>query len=82
MASTQSTWPPGCEPDAFTREKGSSGFGEIVVFIDGCLGTEGILEFASALAEPHGARRLAYSCSPSPQLLRRRRSLAAWVSLR
>ena len=66
MANTQSTWSPGPEPDAFTREKGSSGFGEIVVFIDGCLGTEGILEFASALAEPYGARLISVFMQPQP----------------
>ena len=66
MASTQSTWSPGSEPDAFTREKGSSGFGEIVVFIDGCFGTEGILEFASALAEPHGARLISVFMQRQP----------------
>jgi nucleotide-binding universal stress UspA family protein len=66
MASTQSTWSPGPEPDAFTREKGISGFGEIVVFIDGCLGTEGILEFAGALAEPYGARLISVFMQPQP----------------
>lgn len=67
MASTQSTWSPGSEPDAFRREtKGSSGFREIVVFIDGCLGTEGILEFTSALAELHGARMISVFMQPQP----------------
>jgi nucleotide-binding universal stress UspA family protein len=66
MASTQSTWSPGSEPDAFTRGKGSSGFGEIVVFIDGCLGTEGILEFAGALAEPYAARLISVFMQPQP----------------
>jgi hypothetical protein len=65
MDNTQSTWSPGSEHDA-SREKGSSGFGEIVVFIDGCLGTEGILEFASALAEPCGARLISIFMQPQP----------------
>ena len=34
--------------------------------IDGCLGTEGILEFTSALAELHGARMISVFMQPQP----------------
>jgi nucleotide-binding universal stress UspA family protein len=37
-----------------------------VVFIDGHLGTEGILEFASTLAEPDGARLISVFMQPLP----------------
>ena len=68
MASTQSTWSPRSEPDDLTRERGGSGFGEIVVFIDGCVGTEGILEFTSALAESHGTRLICVFMQPQPTI--------------
>jgi len=50
MASNQSTCSPLVEPVALSPEKGSAGFGEIVVFIDGHTEAAGILEFAGVLA--------------------------------
>ena len=54
MASKQST------------DKGAAELGEIVVFIDGRSETAGILKFAGALAEEHGARLISVFMQPEP----------------
>jgi nucleotide-binding universal stress UspA family protein len=64
MASNQSTCSPLVEPVALSPEKGSAGFGEIVVFIDGHTEAAGILEFAGVLAEEHGASLISVFMQP------------------
>ena len=64
MACTHSTWSSLSESHAFSREKGSTKLGEIVAFIDRCIGTERVLEFASALAEQHSARLISVFMQP------------------
>ncbi|HKW34859.1 MAG TPA: universal stress protein [Candidatus Acidoferrum sp.] len=64
MASANSTGSPLSESHPFSSEKGSTKLGEIVAFIDGCIGTEGILEFASVLAEQHSARLISVFMQP------------------
>ncbi len=66
MASNQSTCYPLSEPAALRPDKGSAGFGEIVVFIDGRTKAGGILEFAGVLAEEHGARLIGVFLQPEP----------------
>ena len=76
MARNQSTSSPQSEPAALSTDKGATGLGEIVVFVDGRNETAGILEFAGVLAQEHGARgdldRAArarmFSSDPSPGL--------------
>ena len=68
MASKQSTWSPLREPAPSSTDKGGAEFGEIVVFIDGRTETAGILEFAGALAEEHGARLISVFMDPEPTI--------------
>jgi nucleotide-binding universal stress UspA family protein len=68
MASNQSTWSPLPDPAALSRDKGTAGLGEIVVFIDGHTETAGILEFAGVLAAEHGARLITVFMQPEPSL--------------
>jgi nucleotide-binding universal stress UspA family protein len=48
-------------------DKGGAGLAEIVVFIDGQAETTGILEFAGALAQEHGARLTGVFMQPEPE---------------
>jgi nucleotide-binding universal stress UspA family protein len=68
MASNQSTRSALPEPATLSTEKGTAQLGEIVVFIDGRIETAGILEFASALAEEHGARLISVFMQPAPAI--------------
>jgi hypothetical protein len=68
MATNQSTCYPPSEPAALSADKGSAGFGEIVVFIDGRTKAGGILEFAGVLAEEHGASLIGVFLQPEPTI--------------
>jgi len=64
MANNQST---STTPDPASLSIGKgTGLGEIVVFIDGHTETAGILEFASILAQEHGARLISVFMQPEP----------------
>src|SRR5882762_4352165 len=65
MANEQSTWSPP-QPDPLSIGKGTAELREIVVFIDGRTETTGILEFASVLADEHGARLISVFMQPEP----------------
>jgi nucleotide-binding universal stress UspA family protein len=64
MARNQSTSSPQSEPAALSTDKGATGLGEIVVFVDGRTETAGILEFAGVLAQEHGAHLTAVFMQP------------------
>jgi nucleotide-binding universal stress UspA family protein len=66
MASNQSMWSPLHNPAPLSIDKGAAKFGEIVVFTDGRAETTSILEFASGLAEQHGARLISVFMEPEP----------------
>jgi precorrin-6B methylase 2 len=66
MASNQLTWSALPDPATLSAEKGAAHLREIVVFIDGNVKTAGILEFASVLAEEHGARLISVFMQPEP----------------
>jgi nucleotide-binding universal stress UspA family protein len=66
MASNQSTWSALQDPATLSIERKTAHLGEIVVFIDGHIETAGILEFASVLAEEHGARLISVFMQPEP----------------
>ena len=68
MASNRSTRSPLPEPVALSTDKGTSELGEIVIFIDGHTEKAGILEFASLLAEEHGARLISVFMQPEPAI--------------
>ncbi len=65
MTNKESTWSPP-EPSPLSIGKGTAELGEIVVFIDGRTESAGILEFASVLAEEHGARLISVFMQPEP----------------
>jgi nucleotide-binding universal stress UspA family protein len=54
------------DPATLSIEKRTAQLGEIVVFIDGHVETPSILEFASVLAEEHGARLISVFMQPEP----------------
>jgi nucleotide-binding universal stress UspA family protein len=58
--------PLGSSP--LTTDRGAAKVGEIVVFIDGNAAPEGILEFASGIAEDQGARLISVFMQPFPPL--------------
>jgi nucleotide-binding universal stress UspA family protein len=66
MASEQSLWPPPPEPASLSTDKGTAGFEEIVVFVDGRTETSGILELSGVLAQEHGAHLIAVFMQPEP----------------
>src|ERR1700730_12660189 len=66
MASNQSMWSPLLNSAPLSIDRGAAKFGEIVVFTDGHTETAGILEFAGALAEQHGARLISVFMEPEP----------------
>lgn len=66
MANEPSTWSPP-QPALLSIDKGGAGLAEIVVFIDGQAETTGILEFAGALAQEHGARLTGVFMQPEPE---------------
>src|SRR3982074_645502 len=68
MASNRSTRSPLPEPAALSTDKGTAELREIVIFIDGHTETAGILEFASVLAEEHGARLISVFMQPGPTI--------------
>jgi nucleotide-binding universal stress UspA family protein len=68
VASNQSMCSLLPEPAALSREKGSAALAEILVFIDGRTKAGGILEFAGALAEEHGARLIGVFLQPEPTI--------------
>jgi nucleotide-binding universal stress UspA family protein len=68
MASNRSTRSPLPEPAALSTDKGTAELGEIVIFIDGHTEKAGILEFASLLAEEHGARLISVFMQPEPAI--------------
>ncbi len=68
VASNQSMCSLLPEPAALSREMGSAALAEIVVFIDGRTKAGGILEFAGALAEEHGARLIGVFLQPEPTI--------------
>ncbi len=67
MASEQSTWTPPPQPAPLSSDKGVAELGEIVVFIDGRTETTGILEFASVLAQEHGAHLIGVFMQPEAE---------------
>ena len=68
MASEQSTWTPPLQPAPLSSDKGVAELGEIVVFIDGRTETTGILEFASVLAQEHGAHLIGVFMQPEAEI--------------
>ena len=70
MASVQSAWSPLSEPTSWSIEKRAPEFAEIVVFVDARTEPAGILEFASVLAEEHGAHLTAVFMQPEPTATR------------
>jgi nucleotide-binding universal stress UspA family protein len=68
MTSKQSTWSPAPDPAPLSPYKGTAELGEIVVFIDGRTDTTGILEFAGALADEHGAHLIGVFMQPEPEI--------------
>jgi nucleotide-binding universal stress UspA family protein len=68
MASNRSTRSPLPKPAALSTDKGTAELGEIVIFIDGHTEKAGILEFASLLAEEHGARLISVFMQPEPAI--------------
>jgi len=66
MVSKLSTWSPLPKAAPLRTDKGACEFGEIVVFLDGRTETAGILVFAGALAEEHGARLISVFMQPEP----------------
>src|SRR6267378_2956611 len=68
MASNRSTRYPLPEPAALSTDKGTAELREIVIFIDGHTEKAGILEFASLLAEEHGARLISVFMQPEPAI--------------
>jgi nucleotide-binding universal stress UspA family protein len=68
MANKESTWSQLLEPVPLSTDKGTAGFGEIVVFIDGRTEMPGILVFAGALAAEYGARLISVFMRPDPAI--------------
>ena len=68
MASEQSTRTPPPQPAPLSSDKGVAELGEIVVFIDGRTETTGILEFASVLAQEHGAHLIGVFMQPEAEI--------------
>ncbi len=56
------------EPAPLSMGNGTAEVEEIVVFIDGRTETAGILEFAGALAQEHGARLISVFMQPEPTI--------------
>ena len=67
MANKEPTRSPS-EPAPLSMGKGTAELEEIVVFIDGRTETAGILEFAGALAQEHGARLISVFMQPEPTI--------------
>jgi nucleotide-binding universal stress UspA family protein len=64
VATNQSTWSRLPEPAVMSTDRGAGELDEIVVFIDGRTETAGISEFASILAQEHGARLIGVFIQP------------------
>ena len=56
------------EPAPLIIDQGAPRLAEIVVFVDGQTEATGILEFAGALAQEHGARLISVFIQPEPTI--------------
>src|SRR3984957_8210792 len=61
-------WSIEVEPPPSSTDKRTADLGDIVLFVDGQSETTGILEFAGALAQEHGAHLIAVFMQPEPAL--------------
>ena len=64
----QTGWSMGLERPPLSTDKRNADLGDVVVFVDEQSETTGILEFASVLAEEHGAHLIAVFMQPPPSV--------------
>jgi nucleotide-binding universal stress UspA family protein len=68
LMAEQTGWSMGLEPPPLSTDKRNADLGDIVVFVDEQSETTGIVEFASVLAEEHGAHLIAVFIQPEPAI--------------